>query len=385
MTHIAFFSNRMELEILQRKPNFEDLKLIAITPEADLIAEEAKLPYKTIEDYYDELEINQRGVEAHEIVSDLCKQLDSLFFPPESLFSSFDVFMLLKVTFDQLLLSSFIIHKIIEYEKPKNVFLSYIPPIQQDLYTNHNDDILMNTIVCFLKSKNIKYELYNSYKDIKEESMVCFSFKDFFSKQKTKFKRAILRILRHNSLKVFIAQHWDFEVCSNMNRHFKTYWLNDLKLPKFISLQGTVPCLNERQVTHLKRFFEFYGVFLLGMMEPKLSHLVQYTSKKFSNECLFLKTIFKNKKIDAVVAAAGQSIEILAAIKAARLLSLPVIWGQHGGFYGYADFPIFDYLNKNYTDYFLHTNCTSKMLRQDPHYVVSSKRLLELYKAKRNV
>jgi len=87
--------------------------------------------------------------------------------------------------------------------------------------------------------------------------------------------------------------------------------------------------------------------------------------------------------IKAVVAAAGQSLSTLAAIKAASINKIPVIWGQHGGHYGYGEFPIINYLNTYYSHYFLYSEGCFSIAKNKKCFSIVDTKLSSIYRCKR--
>ena len=75
---VGFFETAVELEQLLAwsKPQSERLALIALTPEADAAAELRAVPYRTIEDCYDETDLLAQGMAQYRLAERLCVAID---------------------------------------------------------------------------------------------------------------------------------------------------------------------------------------------------------------------------------------------------------------------------------------------------------------------
>ena len=123
MTVIAFFSNEYELNILKKRSDFNYIKLIALTPEADFSLINIPKKRNTIEDYYSEKELNFVGNHSLDKVNEICQSIDSEYFYDNKWFSCSDLYMFFKVLYDQLLINHTFCHSILLKEKPSKVFI----------------------------------------------------------------------------------------------------------------------------------------------------------------------------------------------------------------------------------------------------------------------
>jgi hypothetical protein len=397
MSIVALVYCKEDLAVLKSKFDFKEIILIAATPEADFWLREESIVYKSIEDYYDEVQLNQKAINTDQIISNLATTIDREFFATEKFFSAFDFFFYLKTTFDQLSIIYAFCKGMLAAENPKLVLLPSIPQLQNSMLTIDSKAIFFGAVLSFLQQKKIGFEFYvnmeikmhngiNQNKPSIAESIT--KIHNYLSIKKAQTQNLLYSCLKNkNSPIIFIAQHWDFEVCNNLNRFFKVIWLQHIK-DKLLSTAKSVAAnqsyvFDDTKLSCLRNFFQFDDVCLYEFIKPKLTNLIYDTSRMFRPLCIMLEKQFIHKKVNVLIAAAGQSIEILAAIKTAKLLGIPVIWGQHGGLYGYGDFPIERFLSKNYTHYFLYSKPVSKMVLNKPFYVVSDSKLLDLYKSKR--
>lgn len=397
MSIVALVYCKEDLTVLKSKFDFKEIILIAATPEADFWLRDASITYKTIEDYYDEIKLNQEAINTDQIISNLATTIDREFFATEKFFSAFDLFFYLKTTFDQLSIIYAFCKGMLAAEKPKLVLLPSIPQLQSSVLTIDSKSIFLGAVSSFLQQKKIDCEFYANI-EIKKHSGInqnkigiagsITKIHNYLSIKKAQTKNFLYGCLKNKKTPIiFIAQHWDFEVCNNLNRFFKVIWLQHIK-DKLLSTAKSVATnqgyvVEDAKLSCLRNFFQFHDVCFYEFIKPKLTNLIHDTSRIFRALCIMLEQQFIHKKVNVLIAAAGQSIEILAAIKTAKLLGIPVIWGQHGGLYGYGDFPIERFLSKNYTHYFLYSKSVSKMVLNKPCYVVSDSKLLDLYKSKR--
>jgi hypothetical protein len=84
-----------------------------------------------------------------------------------------------------------------------------------------------------------------------------------------------------------------------------------------------------------------------------------------------------------VISADGYSMPVLAAVRAGHNLGLPSIWGQHGGFYGYGKFPIYDFTAKLHTHFFLYGENVQYIAGVKPSYVLENSDIRQLYRKNR--
>lgn len=394
MKAIAFFSSCKELEILKKQDYFNSILLVALTPEADLALEKFPSRRKTIEDYYSEKTLNITGNSSLEKVQEICDFIDANYFSPKQKFSCSDVYMFVKLLHDQLLINHTFCKAVLEQEKPKKIILFDLPRLSETILSESNDDLLINFIHYFFYQINqIECEILHLENDIvtkKDNFLFSFfsSYKKTLSTLKFKCENQLFRLVNFNKPSIYILQHYDFEVCKKFRREFKLYWQfkKNLQL-RFQQLVSKKPILTKRANSscqeHIEKMFAFEDISYYSLIELKLNFLINTLPDTFDHLVSHYMSLFTKKKIRVVISASGQSLKILSGIAAADFCNIPVIWGQHGGFYGYADFPITKYLNRHYSHYFLYTDACSVVNGGVSCFTVSNSKLIHLYRKKR--
>lgn len=385
MTTIAFFFNRIELDILRKREDFYSLRLIALTPDADFYANTLGIQYKTIEDYYDEKELNILGNNSLQKVQEICDSIDSYFFNSEKFFSCSDIYMFIKLIYDQLLINHTFCSQILKKEKPIKVVLFKAVRLSHEIIVQNNDDLLINFLHYFFKKKySIESEVLDHLRTKNKFNLKKIPIRKFLSNLKFYIIRKLKRYKNRKKPAIFILQHYDFETCKKLQDYFKVYWVID-----YID-NISIKCFPQKILDYSKEYhflhylFMFDNICYFDLIQPKIDFVINFVSKKFHNITKDFYDFFVKKNIKAVISSSGQSLNILAGIKAAKLNKIPVIWGQHGGFYGYAEFPVQDFLCKNYTYYFLYTKDIGIINNYKNCFEVLDSKLLRLYYAKRN-
>jgi hypothetical protein len=187
----------------------------------------------------------------------------------------------------------------------------------------------------------------------------------------------IYRFKNKKESSVCIIQHYDFLVAKEIRKHFRVFFLKNKQL------SFSVVRNYKKDYSSIRNFFSINEISYFDLIEKKIDNLINEVSLKFIT---MVKTYAKwmlRMNIKAVVAASGQSLHVLAGIKAAKLNKIPIIWGQHGGFYGYSEFPILKYINQHYSYYFLYSKGCFSINNQKNCFSVSNKKLQDLYFSKR--
>lgn len=389
MTTVAFISSRKELEFLKKTKDFSALCLIALTPEADCALDEYFVQKKTIEDYYSEVDLNILGNASFEHVKEICDHLDPHCIAGNDFFSCHDVYWFIKILYDQILINHTFCTGVFEKENPKKVLLFGLPQLAATIFSNRNDDLMLHCIYFFFHcKKQVKCEILPS---MHENSASLKNNKThFFSLIQSSLSRwrfqLISQLYRWRNIEkqaIHILQHYDFEVCKDLRKDFKTYWGPQQFLKKKHDKNTHI----KSSFSHLeeKNIFAFGSISYDELLGPKLIFLTQTLPPIFQHLVTSYRSFYVRKKIQVVISAAGQSLDILAGVKAARMENIAVVWGQHGGFYGYAEFPHINYLHKHYTHYFLYTEAISIINHHHNCFTVGDTKLLKLYQKKRYV
>lgn len=378
---VAFFSNESELRLLERRHDFERIILIALTPSADY-----SLQYnypkrrKTIEDYYDEKVLNQIGNDSCRTIKQLCSRLDNAYFSGNNKFSCEDIYMYIKLLYDQILINHTFCKAIHTLEKPSKVIIFNYDYFQNELLVDAHDDLMLNCInYYFLNNKKVVVEQILKMSPPKTQRK--FGYIDFFKKNASVVKIAIVncayRIFNFNQAAVYILQAHDFELVNSLKKDFKVYFVSReekrIKNTQFI----------KDELSHFFQEFEIDNIDYNKLLKDKMCYLVNILAPKFIALVEKFRNHFKKLKIRAVLAASGQSIEVLAGIKAAYLEKIPVFWGQHGGFYGYAHFPILNTLCKYYSHYIFYAPGCNFIKNKKKSIILPDSKLLSLFRIKR--
>lgn len=385
MKVIAFLRTGQDLKLLEDRADFADLKLIALTPEADFSLSKYPKRRTTTEDYYSDVKFTQEHtVESQEKVREICNRLDEVYIAKESVFSFSDIFFYIKTVHDQLLIHHVFCNEIMKKENPDRVILIGSPFYKKKSQVLFDELTIPFLYNFFLNLHGISCDIINnSAVDVSgggrntESHGYLVRIRNVLSNFKFKTENFFFRILNFRSRPVFMLQHYDFEVCKKLRRKFKLYWRfvkfdikQELKVSKNIFLNSQIFVFDNACYDQVIQSFLFY---VINDLEPF-----------FEKKIHFYKHFYLNKKIKAVVAAAGQSFDIIAGIKAAHILNIPVVWGQHGGFYGYADFPIMENLSQYYSHYFLYTQEIA-VIAKGKSYIVSDSKLQKLYQRNRDI
>lgn len=386
MATVAFFSNEKELEILQKREDSDVLRLIALTPEADVAMEKAFLRRNTIEDYYSEEELNVLGNNSLENVQRLCDFIDESYIPIYSKFSCSDIYMYMKLLYDQILINHTFCSGVLKKDQPKKVIFFNLGPLSSEIIVKSNDDFLANFLYYFFRvEKKISCEVLCSNTDfVSTKKFQIFSVVPFIKKKISNFKfrleNQFYRFINFNKSSIFVLQHYDFSVCKWLRSQSKLYWKNKnrLSLSDYKEKQQfTIKYYN------LDNYISFDGISYSLFVSPKINFLIEDLPLIFSNIAMQYENFYHNKKIKAIISASGQSLDVLAGIKAAKICNIPLIWGQHGGLYGYGEFPISKYIDISYTHFFVYTDAVGVINHDKNCFAVSDSKLLNLYREKR--
>jgi hypothetical protein len=384
MSVIVFFSNSNELEILKKRSDFNKIKLVALTPEADFSLIDLPDRRKTIEDYYDEKKLNIIGNSSLEKVDQICKSIDQKFFQGNLFFSCSDVYMYVKLLYDQLLINHTFCNSILHTENPEKIILLNKKELSEEFMLRSYDDLLINFIhYFFFECNGIPVE-FLSFNKKKKPNLFNFKkikkvLKSFVSEFKFNIISVFFRIKNRNNKSICIIQHYDFSAAKKNREFFKTFFLKDnLRYFKIKSVE-------KKDISSVNKFFKIGTIDYFKLIERKIDNLINGVSVKFVQMVTMYSKWLLKIDAKAVIAASGQSLPILACIKAAKLNRIPVIWGQHGGFYGYGEFPIMKYLHKNYSHYFLYSEGCFSVNNGINCFVVSDTKLRSLYQYERKL
>jgi hypothetical protein len=81
-TPICFVEDASQWEVLlkHKGSNFEDIQIVAVTPEVDFLAKSSGMSYLSIEDFYHWDELNTSGEENINITEQLCDEFDRILY-----------------------------------------------------------------------------------------------------------------------------------------------------------------------------------------------------------------------------------------------------------------------------------------------------------------
>jgi hypothetical protein len=389
MVSIAFFSTKEELEFLKEHADFNQLHLVALTPEADFWGSQLKLRYKAIEDYYNECSLNIKGIQSIPIIEGICKVLDNSIETEKEKFSTCDFFMFLKLLYDQLLITHTFCQGLMKRERPNKIILVNVPPLRSELIVSNNDDLVLNVIYYYFQCKKVECQLLSFEKTagalVEEPISITSKFICWLSRIKASSINRFYNLINFRAPALLIAQAYDFEACKGLQKFFKIYTLPaiDKKNKKNLKQTTTNTDNQKKTMRALEKSFTLDDVSYFKIIMPKLYYIV--SNIKSFMQCINqnIHNYLRKKKIKALIAGSGQSLEILASLRAACNFEIPIVWGQHGGLYGYGDVPITKQLNKLYTHYFLYAKGSILNMPKKPSYIVSSTTLQKIYYAKR--
>lgn len=383
MKTVAFFSTKNELEILKKRDDFEDIKLIALTPDADFALDEFPNRKTTIEDYYCEKNLNIIGNNSLDKIKNICDVIDLKYLATEKLFSCSDIYMYLKTLYDQLLINHTFCRAIFEKEKPTKIIIFNLQPLSTSILAKSNDDLLINFIYNFFaKIHNVEIESLtcNSNPEKKKKintANIISTIKKPLSKTKFNLQNIAFRIINFKEPAIYMLQPYSFETCLNLRKKFKLYWNNVFYKKHCRLIEYNLSCDKK-----LEELFTFDGCAYYDLVRHKINYIIKILANDFAKLVNFFSDLYIKKNIKAVIAAAGQNLEVLAGIKAANMCKLPTIWGQHGGFYGYANFLVEKYLHQYYTHDFVYTEAIH-LPSNTWRFTISDPKLLKLYRTNR--
>lgn len=134
-TTLAFVESTVQLDALCARPEqpASELLLVAATPEADYAAERRGLRYQNVEQFYEDAALMERGVANFGLTSELCSVIDASLrealahLPPGVLISAQHHFYQLKRLLDALLHRAVSLRAVLERARPDSV-LYFAPP-----------------------------------------------------------------------------------------------------------------------------------------------------------------------------------------------------------------------------------------------------------------
>ncbi|MBI1870522.1 MAG: hypothetical protein HYS07_04930 [Chlamydiae bacterium] len=373
---VAFFETQDQLKFLLRysAQNYLKPTYVALTPEADYAAEKLGLAYHIIDDFHDETELIEMGLRNYERVQAFCDYLDSSLkrsilsdYRCGKAFSSHFFFFYLKVLFDAVLNYELrICRALLELKPTRVLFFDTRPDRIEDNLFFRDESLSSRLLPLFLKDLNCTYTA--------------------FSTALAPFRR--LRSTFRTGLKglASLSRRWE-NISSDMNFSFNgmpsliltdlyadskplgELWLKRgtgkvINLKDLLSgVRGDLPQRDTLQLCHLlwerlskdenfKSFFTVGNKNYFSIVETRLKHFITFVIPR----CLTMTDTI-SKKIphgSKAVILGSQYAEVgqIACAIAGHFLKIPVVCYQHGGMYGYVDYPIIEHHDLYAANYF---------------------------------
>ena len=394
---VGLFETEAELSALLEWGNqaSADLLLIALSAEADYAAEHAKLDYKTIEEFYDENELIQRGIQEYGRVQRLCDLLDSHIreclstHPLRDTFSTNYFFYHLKILVDTILSRVFPLSAAIDVLDPDKVisFATKSESIQNDLFFRRES--LVSSIVsllaqrfgyrvvqlppilegkgtskAFLEPGTLRQRIVQLLACVPGANAVIRKLRqqpmDTVASVLNTPPRPVLILADRYSDTEIVADHWfRRNVGSVLHLHQLLRHTNMTQRrvsdKERFGLRETLSVVLQKilQDSSFAALFSFDEVNFFPIFERRLRHLLLSVVPNCLEMAALLSVVLRGIPNALVLGSLFVSVEQIACAVAARNLKIPVCCGQHGGLIGYADYPMAEHFSLYVSDCYL--------------------------------
>lgn len=341
----AIFSNADELNILLQRDDINEYHLIALTPAADYAAEKKRITYSLIEDYiscehiFKEQANNFDKIE--EVIDSLARKNKSIIC---DIINTGAIFHSIKTFYDRYYLSSIILNSLLE----KHETLIFFHESRKDSIMAPENINILSIIIEVYRKQLFNKNTFISLHCLKPQ--VLTEYKSLCGVLK-KTCGVFLAALRHfkscKKATILINPRFDYYVLENIkkNFYFILYPNRKLKIKKPNFSADVIAEYHEILSKKLK-----LETYLQELMIPQIISLLE----SLHNEYLAYVNYWINKlkKISPkfIVSLTPSSQEEIGITIAAKKLGIHQIIAQHGGFIGYVDFKMLDYLEKKHAD-----------------------------------
>jgi hypothetical protein len=370
---LCFFETEQQLNSLVRYQEREkvDVHYIAVTPEADYAAEKTGLRYRTIEEFYSEAELVKRGIENFGRLRAFCEHFDDLVNRKMTRrngygkFASIMGFYYLKRIADSLLNRTVMVKSTLSALNPGSILCFEMPPWDPiDGLDWPKLGLTSRLLPAVAKCLGIKTMFVSEgmWVDVQALSRGCEQesktiLKELRDRVSWRVRRAVSywgryrrSELRNSTNEAWLIAERGWDVDAILNRWKNSQKGRILMLDEIIrgivpdaATQSEVGALweelkNDREIW---RFFVIDGVDTYDLVAPTIRFYILRN--------LPLSFAIREKATDrfsklrpAVLLMSGVSMPL---VKAAGDAGIPSLNMQHGGLYGYAEFPITEYLD----------------------------------------
>lgn len=363
-------------------------KIVALSPFAAYELENKGISYSLIEDFYDENELYELGINNYAKMESICKIIDAELkkniFPEQDISPALFNYYTLKLIYDSITIRLFQLSRLIHNELPDKLMIyeSTISPLNTDgsslLFDNEESiyshllsltgwdvhiEILSESInrnVIFGKKKYFFERTLKSYLEALFYNNPSFYELATIVKHKKSgelvpFIKNIFNRKKGSVLMLDAGYNWN--ACTH---GFKEIGLNTIyRIPNDIEYWSTknnktklsVNIFNDLKENHTFRdFFTCGGIDFFPLIETRLYYLITHLTFISINAYRDFKRILIEKDIRVVLASTLSTCVQQSFAKAAHSLNIPIVAWQHGN-YGYYDQPMIVYKDIAPVDY----------------------------------
>lgn len=384
---LALFETTIQLDALLnlQKRTSACLQLVAATPEADYAAEKCGVTYRTIEEFYSDPDLMELGVRNFAWVGDFCDTLDRYLhqalagIPGCNLISAHHYFYEFKRLFDALLHRALTVTAVLENTRPQTVICFDVPPYYPDLGAFLRSNRLISQLVPLIAQRLGARVIVLPLE--KAKSMLS---------RRQRLRSLVLRLLgssklvgvwrlvrrwrwRAQSLSLdtnrptlvadpgsgfdagLIAANWqrsgtgNVVTLSQVIQVLKAEHAVELGRIRDLARRATARAWqNISQSPEIRAFFQIAQLDLYPLVKPCLEHFVCFS---IPDQVVLAEALKRGmgKEFQAVVLMRSGDGVVCAA---ARELGHPTVVFQHGGSYGYLDWPMAEYQDLSRPSYF---------------------------------
>jgi hypothetical protein len=389
---VAFFENQAQLGALldYRTQSGAETSLIAVTAEADYAAEKAGLVYRTIEEFYSDVDLMERGILNFDRVQKFCDRYDILLREELSNFAEVERIschyytFALKGIFDSLLHRSVAVQAVFEKLLPTHVVCFDLSSL------NTKEWFGLPEPTVFLASRLIPLVAHATGCQITWLSMIPFAASDKRQSQVGFTKRVqgfvgrtplwqLLRWGKHTitTLRALLGGFGDmgspnwkgptliYGAELDDAEALRAYWrrhgvgkllsFGELFPPRrpgkanYVSLRRLWDKLGND--AELRSYFVFDGVDQFSLVESSFRFFTVYVMAELIAFAESAFRAFERVQRGVILMCGSQGTNRLVA-KAAHAAGVPVVTQHYGEFFGYADWPMIEHEDLIEVDYF---------------------------------
>ncbi|MFC1986971.1 hypothetical protein ACFLVH_00245 [Chloroflexota bacterium] len=361
--------------------------LVALSPEADYAGECSGLSYRQIEDFYNEAELIALGIENYKVVGDFCDTLDQLLkshlsdIPEIKYISAHQSFHAWKILFDAILNRTFALKAAIDNFKPDEIvsfkdvsmegrdgfgflsgsaFRSLVPVVAEHYHIK-----LIQMPAAMLDWQSLigyrqraswllhrfsgGWRIANALTRLTQRHSTVSS--SDIDKEQLKFKkeRPVLVVTEMGYDIAYVVEKWQSKNIGPVIMLTNKSSAPQARAPETQALRkrltkmwATTECR-----TRLAPYFNINGMDCYPVAYPRLHYFLFRFLPRSLNWVRFVHGVLS--KLEKCIV-----LNVLEPVicEVARRLGIPSVTYQHGGFVGYMDAPIFEYVNLYPNDYF---------------------------------